>query len=166
MSNMLGRNGRAIMTWEEYFMLTAIIISSKSKDNSTKVGSVIVDPTTKKVLSTGYNGFPSNFAASEVLLEEFNKYPYTIHSEMNAILLSSGNLIDKHLYVTHFPCENCAKHIAQSGISKLYYLKEETETFKPTPIAKDLLKNIEVEQMTISDETMSLIEETFSKAKQ
>lgn len=45
------------MTWDELFILQAVLIAQKSKDTSTKVGCVIVSQD-NTILSTGFNGFP------------------------------------------------------------------------------------------------------------
>ena len=50
------------------------------------------------------------------------KYVYTTHSELNAILnYSGGSLAGAKLYVSLFPCNECAKAIIQSGIKEVIY---------------------------------------------
>lgn len=50
------------------------------------------------------------------------KYDYVVHAEMNALLHSTGPLKGATLYVTMYPCKECAKAICSAGISKVYYL--------------------------------------------
>ena len=52
------------------------------------------------------------------------KYPYVVHAEPNAILNSTSNLKGSTLYVTLFPCNECAKIIIQSGIKEVVYLSD------------------------------------------
>lgn len=121
--------------WNSYFMGIAKLASMRSKDPVCKVGACIVK--NKKVLSTGYNGFPTGLddkkypwtKGSENPVE--NKFFYVIHAELNAILNSDNPVIDSTLYVTKFPCNECAKAIIQSGIKKIIYSddKEDTELF-------------------------------------
>ncbi len=51
-----------------------------------------------------------------------NKYFYTTHSELNAILnYRGGSLEGAKLYVSLFPCNECAKAIIQAGIRTVVY---------------------------------------------
>ena len=114
------------ISWDEYFMGIAKLSAQRSKDPNTQVGACIVS-SDNKILSMGYNGFPIGCSDDEFPwcregdpLE--NKYFYTTHSELNAILnYRGGSLEGAKLYVTLFPCNECAKAIIQSGIRTLIY---------------------------------------------
>lgn len=116
------------ISWDEYFMGVAILSSYRSKDPSTKVGACIVNED-KRIIGIGYNGFP--FGCSD---DEFpwgkegkdldTKYPYVVHAEPNAILNSTTSLKGSTLYVTLFPCNECAKLIIQSGIKHIIYMDD------------------------------------------
>ena len=101
----------------------------RSKDPNSQVGSCIVS-TDNKILSMGYNGFPLGcsdddypWAREGDPLE--TKYIYVTHSELNAILnYRGGNLEGAKLYVSLFPCNECAKAIIQSGIREVIYLDD------------------------------------------
>ena len=76
----------------------------------------------------GYNGFPLGCSDDafpwtrdgEDPLE--TKYVYSTHSELNAILnYQGGTLQNAKMYVTLFPCNECAKAIIQAGIKTLVY---------------------------------------------
>ncbi len=112
------------INWDEYFMGVAMLSAMRSKDPNTQVGACIVSPT-HRILSMGYNGFPNGVPDAEFSWAregEDNKYYYTTHSELNAILnYRGGNLEGAKLYVTLFPCYECAKAIIQSGITDLVY---------------------------------------------
>ena len=114
------------ITWDEYFMGVAILASMRSKDPNTQVGACIVSQD-NKILSMGYNGFPMGCSDDEYPWSREaegldSKYLYTTHSELNAILnYRGGSLEGATLYVTLFPCNECAKAIIQAGIKKLVY---------------------------------------------
>lgn len=114
------------ISWDEYFMGVAILSSKRSKDPTTKVGACIVNKN-KRIVGIGYNGFPYGCSDDEYSWEREGdfldtKYPYVVHAEPNAILNSSENLSGATLYVTLFPCNECAKLIIQSGIKEVVYI--------------------------------------------
>ena len=117
------------INWDEYFMGVAQLSALRSKDPSTQVGACIVSQD-NKILSMGYNGFPRGCSDDEFPWEKdhekddpYNaKYFYSTHSELNAILnYRGGSLEGSKLYVTLFPCNECAKAIIQAGITELIY---------------------------------------------
>lgn len=104
----------------EYFMRMAALVATRSRDTSSRVGAVVVDPDTQATLSTGYNGMPMgvNDAAPE-RYERPLKYDFFEHAEANAIHLAARNgtkLAGATIYVTATPCTACARAIIQSGI--------------------------------------------------
>lgn len=118
------------LSWDEYFSNLAVLTSLRSKD-TTKVGAVVVS-SENKVLSLGYNGyvkgvdeslFPKNREAENL---SDTKYPYIIHAEANCILNLStlNNLNGSTIYCTLFPCCDCAKLLANAGISKVIYISD------------------------------------------
>ena len=117
------------ISWDEYFMGVAILASQRSKDPSTQVGACIID-SDKRILSTGYNGFPQGCSDDEFPwnrdeAQGETKYQYVVHAELNAILNASGKkLAGSTVYVGLFPCHECAKAIIQSGISEIIYLSD------------------------------------------
>ena len=116
-------------------MGVAKLSAMRSKDPNTQVGACIVS-NDNKILSMGYNGFPigcsdDEFPWARVGEPLDNKYLYTTHSELNAILnYRGGSLEGAKLYVTLFPCNECAKAIIQSGIKTLVY---DEDKYKDTP---------------------------------
>lgn len=116
------------ISWDQYFMGVASLSALRSKDPSTKVGACIVNKK-KRIVGIGYNGFP--FGCDDETYpwsregESLNtKYPYVVHAEPNAILNSNTPLDDCTLYVTLFPCNECAKLIIQSGIKEIVYSED------------------------------------------
>ena len=138
------------ISWDEYFMGVATLSGMRSKDPNTQVGACIVSEE-HKILSMGYNGFPTGCSdddfpwAREVEPLE-NKYFYTTHSELNAILnYRGGSLEGATMYVTLFPCNECAKAIIQSGIKKLVYASDKYATAVNVLASKRMLKTAGVE---------------------
>ena len=106
--------------WDLRFLKLAEETASWSKDPSTKVGCVIVNPDTMRIAGVGFNGFPRGMCDHKELYEDREtKYSRTIHAEVNAVLNSSGSLEGHTAYVTHPPCTNCALVLIQSGIGRV-----------------------------------------------
>ena len=115
------------ISWDEYFMGVAKLAAQRSKDPSTQVGACIVSQD-NKILSMGYNGLPCGCSDDDFPWEktdntpDHSKYFYSTHSELNAILnYRGGSLEGTKLYVTLFPCNECAKAVIQSGIKTIIY---------------------------------------------
>ena len=131
------------ISWDEYFMGVAALSAMRSKDPNTQVGSCIVSPE-HNILSMGYNGFPLGCSDDEFTWEregEDNKYFYSTHSELNAILnYRGGSLEGATIYVTLFPCNECAKAIIQSGIRTLVYDSDKYADTAMVKASKKMLK--------------------------
>lgn len=104
----------------KYFSTIVDGIASASKDPSTKVGALILDKKLR-IVSTGYNGFVAGCNENFMSQERPLKYHLVIHAELNALLYANRNLEGCILVCTHAPCDNCLKHILQSGIREIYY---------------------------------------------
>lgn len=123
------------ISWDEYFMGVAYLSGMRSKDPNTQVGACIVS-SDNKILSMGYNGFPAGCSDDEFPWHRGmpgeqggmegggaeSKYAYVTHGELNAILnYRGGSLEGTKLYVSLFPCNECAKAIIQAGIKTVVY---------------------------------------------
>ena len=98
------------ISWDEYFMGVAKLASFRSKDPNSQVGACIV--------GCSDDDFP--WAREGDTLD--TKYAYVTHSELNAILnYRGGSLEGSKIYVTLFPCNECAKAIIQAGIKTVVY---------------------------------------------
>ncbi len=123
------------ISWDEYFMGIALLSGMRSKDPNTQVGACIVS-SDNKILSVGYNGFPigcsdDDFPWNREGEPGQTKYFYAAHSELNAILnYRGGSLEGARLYVSLFPCNECAKAIIQAGIREIVY---DSDKYKHTP---------------------------------
>ena len=132
------------ISWDEYFMGVAILSSKRSKDPSTQVGACIVNKD-KKIVGIGYNGFPhgiddDSFPWGKEGDYVDTKYPYVVHAEPNAILNSTSSLVGCTIYVTLFPCCECAKLIIQSGIKEIVYISDKNAADQTTIASKRLFE--------------------------
>ena len=117
------------LSWDQYFMGVAMLSAKRSKDPNGQVGACIVSQE-NKILSMGYNGMPIGCSDDQMpwaregsFLE--TKYAFVCHAELNAILNNDGgSLRGTRIYVTLFPCNECAKAIIQSGIREIVYLSD------------------------------------------
>lgn len=131
------------ITWEQYFMGLALLSSERSKDPSTQVGACIVNKE-NKIVSVGYNGAPTGYDDDKDMNWERDgdflntKYAYVCHSELNAILNSNTDVKNCKLYVTLFPCNECAKVIIQSGIKEIVYLSDKYDGTEGNIAAKKM----------------------------
>ena len=124
----------------------AILSAQRSKDPSTQVGACIVS-SENKILSVGYNGMPRN-CDDDIYPwdregDELNtKYMFVCHAELNAILNYSGsNLKGSKVYVTLFPCNECAKALIQSGVSEVIYYSDKYSDSFSTLAAKRMFES-------------------------
>ena len=142
-----------VISWDEYFMGLAHLSALRSKDPSTQVGACIVDGN-NKVVSIGYNGFPRGCSDDEFPWEREGgmletKYAFVVHAELNAILNSPRSLAGCTLYVSLFPCNECAKAIIQSGISKIVYECDKYANEDNVIASKKMLKAAGVEMVQL-----------------
>lgn len=106
--------------WDVRMLQVAELISTWSKDPSTKCGAVITDPL-HRIVATGYNGLAQGVPDDEgVWNNREEKYEHVIHAETNAIIFSQRNLRNCSLYTWPFaPCSRCASTIIQAGILRV-----------------------------------------------
>ncbi|MGI6077266.1 MAG: deoxycytidylate deaminase [Fastidiosipilaceae bacterium] len=150
------------ISWDEYFMGVALLAAKRSKDPNTQVGACIVNPE-KRIISTGYNGFPSGISDDDFPWGrdgEFldTKYPYVCHAELNAILNQPGtSLAGCSIYVALFPCNECAKAIIQAGIKEVVYLSDKYANEPSTLASKRMFKETGVMLRQLEPEHDSII---------
>jgi len=113
------------ISWDAFFMSMCECVSQKSKDTSTKVGSVIVGPE-NEVRSLGFNGFPRGVQDTGIEIQNRymrpQKYKWTEHAERNAIYNAARMgvpLRGTRIYVPYLPCCDCMRAIIQSGIESI-----------------------------------------------
>jgi dCMP deaminase len=117
--------------WDERFIEMAQLVSTWSKDPSTKCGAVIVRPD-KTVVSVGFNGFPKGCDDDpEIYANRDLKLSRVVHAELNAIIHAREPLNGYTMY-TYPPgygpsCDRCTAHIVQSGITRVVHVKDESD---------------------------------------
>jgi dCMP deaminase len=108
-------------------MLEALFAAQRSPDPNTQVGAVIVNSMNRRIAS-GYNAWPNNIPTDALFWARDDKdplktkYPFVVHAEKNAIYNAVGSVAGCTLYVTLYPCNECAKDIIQAGITRVVYL--------------------------------------------
>ena len=143
-------NNTCQLEWDEYFMSIALLASQRSPCQRLKVGSVIVK--NNRLVSMGYNGFIPN--APHISRIRDNHEQSIIHSEVNALAdcakrganLESGNII---IYITHYPCLNCFRSIAATGIKKIIYL----EDYKNDILVQELATDAQIKIVKLKHST-------------
>lgn len=150
--DLLGNKRNDYLSWDETFMLSAVVSSGRSKDPSSQVGACIVGEN-NRILSLGYNGAPNVWNDKDFPWEReaednvHTKYPYVIHAEMNALLNYKGDnkdLVGSTVYVTMFPCSNCAKSLAQAGVKRIVYLSDKYNNTEDNTAAKICLTSCNI----------------------
>lgn len=141
------------ISWTTFFMMSAALAAQRSKDPVTQVGAVIVNDK-NRIISTGYNGLCNGMSddagrwGKENADPMHNKSMFVCHAEMNAITHSTAPCHGCTIFVTHHPCNECAKLIIQSGIKRVVFAKHWKKGYDTTLCAQVLF-----------DETGVLLEE-------
>jgi dCMP deaminase len=127
-------------SWDEYFMATAVLLSTRSPCGRLNVGCVLVSggDRANRIVAAGYNGYlPGTPHVSRV---RDGHEQATVHAEQNAVADAArrGSSLEGCVaYVTHFPCINCAKILAAAGIAEIRYRSD----YKNDPIAAEVLRD-------------------------
>lgn len=156
-----------VLTWDEYFMGLAHLSALRSKDPNTQVGAAIVDEN-HRVVSVGYNGFPTGVSDDEFPWSRegdvlTSKYAFVVHAELNAILNSQRSVRDCTIYVSLFPCNECAKAIIQSGIKKIVYESDKYNGVDTNIASKRMLRAAGVELVRISNTISIQVEKKINE---
>lgn len=129
------------------YMDMADVVSKRSHDSETKVGSVLVRASNNTLVSTGFNGFIAG--APDKLLPNTrpDKYEYVLHSEMNLIANCAKNGISTdgcYVVCTMSQCSACVRLLVNSGITRVI-AKELYKDFKNVLDMKDVSVNYRVQ---------------------
>lgn len=155
------------LSWDEYFMLQAIFASYRSKDPHTKVGCVFVDAQNHQI-TMGYNGMIAGIDEGQVpwgrsqdVDLEFQKYGYVIHAEANAISHASRSLEAARAYVTLFPCNECAKLIANHKVAEIVFLSDKYHDTQACRISRRIfdLSGIRYRALSLDEKIVSPLHE-------
>ncbi|KAJ8369804.1 hypothetical protein SKAU_G00098320 [Synaphobranchus kaupii] len=159
----MAQQERVVLNRSKYFMATALLSAQRSEDPNTQVGACIVNQE-ENIVGIGYNRMPNGCDGKlpwERESEEWldNKYPYVCHAELNAIVnKTSADVKGCAIYVTLFPCNECAKLIIQAGIKDVIYLSDKYHGDKKTIASKKMLNtaNINVKQFQSGEEDITI----------
>lgn len=156
-----------VLTWDEYFMGLSHLSALRSKDPNTQVGAAIVDEN-HRVVSVGYNGFPTGVSDDEFPWSRegdvlTSKYAFVVHAELNAILNSQRSVRGCTIYVSLFPCNECAKAIIQSGIKKIVYESDKYNGVDTNIASKRMLRAAGVELVRISNTISIQVEKKINE---
>ena len=130
-------------SWDEYFMATAKLIASRSNCERLNVGCIIVTAGGRKnrLVAAGYNGYLPGTPHASRLRDGHEQA--TVHAEQNAIADAArrGSSVDGcTAYVTHYPCNNCAKILAAAGIAGIRYHQD----YRNDPLVRPILTDARV----------------------
>ena len=124
-------------SWDEYFMATAVLVSSRSSCERLHVGCVVVSTGKhpNRLVAAGYNGFLPGTPHDSKIRDGHEQA--TVHAEQNAVADAAKRGVSLQgtvCYVTHFPCVNCAKILAAAGIIEVRYRHD----YKNDPLVAEL----------------------------
>jgi dCMP deaminase len=111
-------------SWDEYFMATAVLVSSRSSCERLHVGCIVVSTGKhpNRLVAAGYNGFLPGAPHDSHIRDGHEQA--TVHAEQNAVADAAKRGVSLQgtvCYVTHYPCVNCAKMLAAAGIAEVRY---------------------------------------------
>jgi len=135
-------------SWDAYFMATALLMATRSSCERLHVGCVIVSGGGQKnrIVSAGYNGFLPGAPHTSRVRDGHEQA--TVHAEQNAICDAARrgvSLEGATIYISHFPCINCAKILAAAGISMIKYHRD----YRNDPLVQEILfeSGVGIEQL-------------------
>src|SRR5690625_1240908 len=115
------------ISWDQYFMAQSHLLALRSTCMRLRVGATIVRD--KRIIAGGYNGSVSGsiHCIDEGCYIVDEHCIRTVHAEANALIQCAkfgARTEGASIYITHFPCVQCAKLIIQSGITSIYYASD------------------------------------------
>ena len=132
------------LSWDDYFMSIAFLISSRSTCDRLHVGCVLVKDT--RIISVGYNGFLPKLPHKSCVRDGHEQA--TVHSEQNAITDCAKRGVSTEnatAYITHYPCINCCKILCAAGIKNIFYHSD----YKNDPLVGELLLMANIDVVSI-----------------
>ena len=130
--------------WDEYFMVIAADVASRSTCERALVGAVLVKD--RHIISTGYNGSPKGLPhcseAGHLMVD--GHCVRTIHAEQNSIIQAAVfglSTKDSTCYVTHFPCLICTKMLINAEIKRIVF----KDAYRKDDLAVQMLQQAGIE---------------------
>ena len=133
------------LTWDEYFISSALLIASRSSCDRLHVGCLLVKD--NRIISAGYNGFLAGLPHESVVVN--NHEQNTVHAEQNAIsdcAKRGVNTNNATAYITHYPCINCAKILLAAGIKQIKYYHD----YKNSQLVANILNKANIPAIKLS----------------
>lgn len=146
------------ISWDQYFMAQAAILSTRSTCNRLNVGAIIMK--NNRIIASGYNGSisgtPHCTDVGDLIVD--GHCIRAVHAEQNALMQTAQMGISTNnatIYVTDVPCIQCTKLLLQAGIQEIKYLRN----YHNDDFAKELLsqKNVPLTQVPLTQETVDQI---------
>lgn len=137
------------LSWDDTFMLMALVMAQRSADPNTQVGAIITDEE-NRLVSAGYNGPPKGIHPKRISWAregkpEDTKYARIIHAEINAIHNAKRHDLSKcKAYITLYPCNTCAASMIQEGIQEIIYLDDKYINTWFSQVATEMLDIVDV----------------------
>jgi len=137
-------------TWDEYFLRIAAEVASRATCDRAHVGAVMVRD--KMMVATGFNGSIRGMPHCDDVGHDLvnDRCQRTIHAEINALAQAArmnGGLDGATAYLTHFPCNNCFKAMANAGVVRVVY--GEVRYVEPAVVAAAVALKIDLVGPTI-----------------
>ncbi|MGX4592736.1 deoxycytidylate deaminase [Leuconostoc sp. JNUCC 76] len=139
------------ISWHQYFIAQAAILSTRSTCTRLHVGAIIVRD--HRIIASGYNGSvsgtPHCTEVGDLMVD--GHCIRAVHAEQNALMQAAKmgiTIAGSEVYVTDVPCVQCTKLLLQAGINKIYFMRD----YRNNPFAEELLaqKGIELKQVPLS----------------
>ncbi len=154
----------SIPSWDQYFMSMAIMAATRSKDVQTQFGTVLVK--NKKIIGTGYNSFPRDMPDDTLPNTRPDKYPWVIHSEVNALYNVIDDPYGAICYTNGHPCLECLKALYQNGITDYVILNQRAVMTKKYSEYESKVYRQLIEYGNINIKRITIDQSTFQKALQ
>ena len=119
------------LSWDEYFISSALLIASRSSCERLHVGCLLVK--NNRIISAGYNGFLSGLPHESCVVD--NHEQNTVHAEQNAIsdcAKRGVNTDGSTAYITHYPCVICTRLLLAADVKEIKYF----EDYKNDPLVE------------------------------
>ena len=133
------------LSWDEYFISSALLIASRSSCDRLHVGCLLVKE--NRIISAGYNGFLAGLPHESIVVN--NHEQNTVHAEQNAISDCAKRGVNTNgstAYITHYPCINCAKILLAAGIKEIKYYND----YKNNPLVTNMLNKANINATKLS----------------
>ena len=110
--------------WESVFMDVAQAVARRSKDDTTRVGAVVVN-VDNEIIGTGFNGFPKGAPDERLPTGGPTRHLWVIHAEINGLLSALRSrpmdVPSSTVYCTHRPCAGCVKLMSHVGVLQVVF---------------------------------------------